>query len=151
MITTQIESFEDTMEELKVLLPLHWKELALNRDKIPLDPQYDVYIARERRGELLFATIREDGDLIGYFIAFINPGLHYKTCLTCITDIFYLVEEHRGNKSGIRLFEFVEKELRRRGVMSWYAGEKLHKPCGWMLRYLNFEPVETMYLKWLGE
>ena len=46
MITCHIESFEQQLEELKVLLPLHYEELALNQDKVPLSPQYPVYLAR---------------------------------------------------------------------------------------------------------
>jgi N-acetylglutamate synthase-like GNAT family acetyltransferase len=43
----------------------------------------------------------------------------------------------------------VEKEMRRRGVDLWYAGEKLHKPCGKFFEKLGFEKVEATYAKWL--
>ena len=108
MRTVQEESFEEGLEELQVLLPIHWEDLALNKDKVPLDPIYDIYIDRERKGELIYVTVREDGDLIGYFIGFIAPGLHYRTCLTCTMDIFYIHPDHRKNGAGSMLFEFVE-------------------------------------------
>lgn len=60
MLTAQVESFADRLHELKPLLPLHWEELALDKDKVPLDPQYDTYIAREDHGEVLFVTLRDD-------------------------------------------------------------------------------------------
>lgn len=151
MITAQIENLTEVLEELKPLLPLHWEELALNKDDVPLDPQYEIYLERDARGEVVFATLRDAGELIGYFVGFINPGLHYKTCLTCIMDIFYLVQDKRGKNGGVILFQKVEKELIRRGVQRWFVGEKLHKPCGKLFKFLNFEPVEITHSKMLGE
>ena len=110
MITCHTESFESRLDELKVLLPGHYEELALNKDTVPLYPQYEIYIERERRGELLFVVLRDAGEMIGYYIGFIAPGLHYKTCLTCITDIFYVRADKRGN-AGVKMFKFVEAEL----------------------------------------
>ena len=150
MITFHIESFEEQLEELKFLLPLHYEELALNKDTVPLDPQYDIYVARERAGELLFVTLREAGELVGYFIGFIAPGLHYRTCLTCTMDIFFVHPDKRGQGAGEQLFAFVEKELRRRGVRRWFVGSKCHKDASWLFERLGFEQVEIYYSKMLG-
>jgi GNAT superfamily N-acetyltransferase len=151
MITAQLESFTEQLDELKPIFPIHYKELALNQDEVPLDPQYDIYIAREEIGELIFVTLRKKGELIGYFIGFIAPGLHYKTCLTCTMDIFYVHPEHRGNGGGFTLFEFVEKELKRRGVDRWMVGSKLHKDASFLFERLGFERVEIYYSKMLGD
>lgn len=150
MITAHLESFAERLDELRPLLPLHWQELALNKDKVPLDPQYDIYLARDSRGELLFVTLREAGVLVGYFIGFIAPGLHYRTCLTCHMDIFYVHPEHRGSAAGMQLFQFVQAELKRRGVDRFFVGSKVHFDCGWMFERLGFELVERTYSVWLG-
>lgn len=151
MLTTQIESFTERLGELKALFPEHWQELALNRDKVPLDPQYDVYVAREARGELLLVTMRNDGEIKGYFIGFIAPGLHYRTCLTCTMDIFYIHPDLRAKgMPGVRLFRAVEKELRRRGVQRWFAGSKVQADASALFEFLDFERVEVYYSKWIG-
>lgn len=150
MITAQIESFEKTLAEFSPLFPVHYEELALNKDKVPLDPQYDIYIAREKMGELLFVTLREAGAPVGYFIGFISPALHYKTCLTCTMDIFYVHPEKRGSGGGQMLFSFVEKELKRRKVDRFFVGSKCHKDASWLFEKLGFEQVEIYYSKWLG-
>jgi GNAT superfamily N-acetyltransferase len=139
------------LPEFQPLFPLHWEELALDQDKVPLDPQYEIYAQREFMDQLLFVTIREDAAPIGYFIGFIAPGLHYKTCLTCTMDIFWLHPSKRGNSTGALLFNFVEKELKRRGVDRWFVGSKCHLDASWMFERLNFERVEVYYSKWLGE
>lgn len=150
MITAQIESFRSSLHEFIDLFPLHYEELALNKDHVPLDPQYEVYFERENAGALLFVTLRESSVPIGYFIGFVSPGLHYKTCLTCITDILWVHPDKRGSVGKI-LMDFVEKELRRRGVKRWIANSKNHKPIKNFFNYLNFEEIETIHSKWLGE
>lgn len=151
MITIHVESFEQRLEELKILLPLHYEELALNKDHVPLDPQYGVYVEKEREGGLLFIVLRDAGELIGYFIGFIAPGLHYQTCLTCQMDIFYVRKDKRTGSAGVRLFRCVEKELRRRGVRRWFMGSKVHADASALFKRIGASPVETFYSKWLGE
>lgn len=153
MITAALESFTERLAELKPILPLHYEELALDRDKVPLDPQYEHYVARENLGELMFVTLREAGQLIGYFIGFVAPGLHYRTCLTLHMDIFYLVPQHRGKKGGMVLFDFVKQEAKRRGVQRWFVGNKEHSKvhATELFQALGFEHVESTYSMWLGD
>lgn len=151
MITCQVETFAGFLEELKPLLPLHYEELALNKAEVPLDPQFDVYLAHEEQGKLLVLALRESGNLIGYFIGFVAPDLHYRTCLTCRMDIFYVVPEWRGHGAGMILFREVEAELRRRQVKRIFAGSKLHKDASWLFERLGYTEVERYYSKWLGE
>ena len=151
MITAHVESFEENLEYLKPLLPIHYKELALNQDKVPLSPQFDKYIATEKQGGLIFVTLRKAGEMVGYFIGFIAPGLHYSTCLTCQMDIFYVLPEHRGSGTGFQLFKFVEQQLKKRGVQRMFVGSKMHKDASWLFEKLNYTPVETYYSAWLGD
>ncbi len=151
MITYHVESFAEMMPEFKPLLPLHWKELALNQDQVPLSPQWEVYLRREAMGKLLFVSVREAGKIIGYYIGFVSPGLHYSTCLTCITDIFFIHPDKRGSRAGIGLFKFLESELKRRGVQRWFVGSKVHADASPLFERLAFEKVETFYSKWLGD
>ncbi|CAB4168702.1 NAT_SF domain containing protein [uncultured Caudovirales phage] len=152
MITVQFESFEERLEELRPLLPLHYAELALNQDKVPLSPQFDIYIQREKAGQVLFATLRDAGRLVGYFIGFIAPGLHYSTCLTCTMDIFYVHPDIRGNGlPGIKLFRAVEKELKRRKVQRFYVGSKTQADASALFERMDFERVEVYYSKWIGD
>lgn len=151
MITCHVESFEERLGELQVLLPMHYRELALNQDKVPLAPQYSVYIDRERAGGLLFVTLRDAGELVGYFIGFIAPGLHYETCLTCTMDIFYVRADKRSGSAGVRMFRFVEAELKRRGVQRWFMGSKVHADASALFKRIGADPVETYYSKWIGE
>lgn len=151
MITFHVESFTASLPEFRPLLPVHWKELALNQEHVPLEPQWEVYFERERRGELLFVAAREEGKIVGYYIAFIAPGLHYANCLTCTTDIFFIHPEKRVAMTSLKLFKFVEEELRRRGVKRWFIGSKVHADASAIFERLKFERVEVYYSKWMGD
>lgn len=150
MITIMLESFEERLPELLPLLPLHYEELALNKDKVPLAPQYEIYIERERRGELMFIVVRDAGELIGYFIGFVAPGLHYKTCLTLIMDIFFIHPEHRGSATGYKLFKAAEEEAKRRGVQRMFVGSKCHLDASFLFEQLGYERCEITYTHWLA-
>ena len=151
MITCHVESFEERLDELQSLLPLHYAELALNQDKVPLSPRYNVYIEHERTGGLLFVTLRDAGEMVGYFIGFIGPGLHYSTCLTCNMDIFYVRKDLRTGRAGVNMFRFVKAELKRRGVQRWFVGSKVHADASALFKYLKFAPCETYYTMWIGD
>lgn len=151
MITAQVESLTDRLEELKPLLPLHWEELALNKDKVPLSPQWGIYEARDAAGEVLFVTLRDAGRLVGYFVGFVAPGLHYSTCLTLTMDIFYTHPDIRGGTAALRLFRAVEREARRRGVQRMFVGSKCHADASRLFQALRYKEVERYFSVWLGD
>lgn len=151
MLTAQPEDFMPFLEEVKPLLERHWEELALNKDKVPLSPQYDVYIQRDALGQIMLVTLREAGELVGYFVGFVSPGLHYSTCLTLIMDIFWLAPEHRGKMGGLKLFKAVEREAKRRGVQRMFVGSKVHKDASKLFEALRYDKCEIYYTAWLGD
>jgi GNAT superfamily N-acetyltransferase len=150
MITVQVEKWADIVDELKTLIYGHWLELALNKDKVPLDPQWEEYSRRDEAGHLSVQTLRRDGKLVGYFLGFIVPGLHYKTCLTYTMDIFYVHPDARGHHGGKMLINCLETELKRRGVNRAFLGSKCHKDASWLFEHFGYEKVEVYYSKWIG-
>lgn len=151
MITAHVETWIGILDEAKALFPLHWEELALNKDKVPLSVQYDLYAAHEAAGKMLVVSLRQLGRLVGYYVGFIGPSLHYSTCLTLQMDIFWTHPDIRGGMEGVKLFRKVEEEAKRRGVQRIFHGTKLHKNASRLFEYLKMEPVEVYYSKWIGD
>ncbi len=152
MMTAQIERLAGGgLDEIKPLLPAHWEELGLFKSKMPLDPQYQAYLTRALNGELVYATLRLDGKLIGYWITLVLPGFHYQSTLTALPDLLWIVREHRGMDAGRLLHNAMEGELRRRGVKLWWAGSKSHAPIQGWLESLGFKAEETYLCKWIGD
>lgn len=150
MITFAIERFSDVYSELLPLLTEHYGEISTHKAHgVPLEPIVEQYRAREADGSLMMIIGREEGAIVAYLVAFISPGLHYRSCLTCSPDIFFVRADKRTGMAGVRLLKFTEKELRRRGVKRWAMGSKVQHDASALFRYLDFEPVETTYEKWL--
>ncbi len=111
---------------------------------------WEIYDAVAAAGELLTVTLREDGKMVGYFLGFVKPSLHYRDCLTLTMDIYYTVASVRGGTAGLRLFRTVEREAKRRGVQRIFYGSKNHKDSSRLFAAMGFEPVETYHSKWIG-
>lgn len=151
MLTAHVEPLTARLEELKPFFPRHYSELALNQKQVPLDPQYDLYLAKDAAGEVMLVTLRKAGEIVGYFVGFVGPGLHYKTCLTLTMDIFYIVPEHRGDGGGFILFKAVEAEAKWRGVQRMFVGSKMHKDASFLFEKLGYDLVESFYCLWMGD
>lgn len=151
MLTAHVENLTERLEEMKPFFPMHWEELALNQKQVPLDPQYDIYLQRDEAGQVTLVTLRSAGKMVGYFVGFIAPGLHYKTCLTLTMDIFFVLPEHRGSGGGFVLFKAVEAEAKRRGVERMFVGSKCHKDASWLFEKLGYEEVERYYSTYWGK
>jgi N-acetylglutamate synthase-like GNAT family acetyltransferase len=70
--------------------------------------------------------------------------------LTCTMDIFYVRADKRKGTAGVRLFRFVEAELRRRGVQRWFMGSKCHADASALFERIGAQKVEVYYAKWIG-
>jgi len=149
-LSLQVEPFRAFCEEVKPLLPRHWEDLALDKEKVPLAPDWQRYALLDAQGALSVVTVREKGRLVGYSIMVVMPGLHYVTCLEARMDIFWLAPEVRGRMGGLRLFRAHERELQRRGVKRIYAGSKLHKDSSRLFLAMGYQPVEQWFSKWIG-
>ena len=150
MLTAQVESFIQNSDDLRGLVGAHYDKLAMDKDKVPLAPQWDEYFRKEQRGELSFVVLRDAGKMVGYWITFIAPGLHYQTCLTAQLDIWNVLPEYEHTEPILTLADAVQAELERRGVNRSLVGEKIHRPCGWVYEHFGYKPVETHYSKWIG-
>jgi hypothetical protein len=160
MITVAVEELHRCLEELKPLFDPHWRELAVNQDKVPLCPNYPLYLQREAAGEVLCVVARERGAVVAYFVGFIAPGMHYMTCLTLTMDIFWLHPDYRAQDSLSQLeedmlaellFSEVKREAVRRGVKRPFYGSKVHKDCGAFFEQQGLVEVDRYFSAWWGE
>jgi GNAT superfamily N-acetyltransferase len=151
VITYQVEQWRDIVAEMEVLWPAHWEEIAINRDSIKLAPDYQSYEAFADSGALHIVTAREAGKIAGYHITIVRPHLHYKNDLHGFTDVYYIQPEHRQGWVGVKLFKYVEKTLKARGVKKLFTGTKLHLDMGRIFERLGFHETERLYTKVLND
>jgi len=148
-ITYQQEFLVTTEKEARPLLEKHWEEIAINKDHIKLNPDWDAYADLEASGNLKIFTARNDGALVGYFVVFVRKHIHYKDHLFAHNDILFLSEPYRKGYTGIKLIKFAEECLKADGVSVLTINTKTHRPFDGVLQRLGFNHVENIYSKLL--
>lgn len=152
MIHVTRETYDGVIEDIKPLLTKHWQEIARNRERIELNPDYGRYKELENRGALFIFTAREDGKILGYAIYFVGPHLHYRDHKWALSDIFWVTPERRGIMVGKRLFGLAEKVLRENGVSVMHTTSKIaHPSAGRLLEHFGHEHIEAGHAKVLLE
>ena len=151
MITYQEEYLIDCLDEMKPLLEEHWEEIALYKDKVKLDPDYDKYLLLDSLGLLHVLTVRDDAVLVGYFISFIQPHMHYKECTTAVNDILFIHPSYRKGSIGYKLFKKAEQALIELGVDVMIISSKVKNDFKPLMDKLEFNRVEYMYSKYIGK
>lgn len=136
----------DFIDEFEQLFPEHYEELCVTKE-FPYSPDYAAYRRMAEAGLLRTITCRADGKLIGYIIFYIQPHLHYSTCLTAFEDIYFVTKEYRKGRIGIRLFQYAEKVLKERGVQRIVMHTKLHLDNSKLFEYLGYKWTDKVFTK----
>ena len=111
MIKYSEEKCADVFDEITPLLERHWEEIALNKEKVKLNPDWDLYSKMNEMGLVRTFIARDNGKLIGYFVVTVHPHMHYKDTIYALNDVIYVDPEYRGSTVAVRLIKHVEKEL----------------------------------------
>ena len=149
----QVEDFALALPEIQEHLEAHWEELALNKDKIKLLPDWASYDMLYRQGLLHLVTVRVDTGLVGYILFVVRSHLHYSECVTAFEDVYYLAPEYRMKKIGADMFMMAEFTLRNRGVKQIYIHEKPHFEGGRIgpfLEHMGYGLAARLFNKWIG-
>lgn len=146
----QQESFIEVCDDIKPLIKEHWEKIALNKDKIKLNPDWEEYERLYNAGNLKIYTARKEHELVGYFIVVIAPHIHYKDHLFANCDIIYVKPDSRAGMTGYKLIAYAEKELKKLGVSVLNINTKTHSPFDKLLVRMNFGLIERLYSKFIG-
>lgn len=145
------EDFNSARGEVDNLFYKHWEEIALNKDKIKLNPDWTFYEAVYNAGNLGIYTARKDKALVGYFIIIARPHPHYKDHTFAVNDVLFIEPEHRKGLLGYFLIKYAEKDMKKKGVSVLTINTKVSKPLDVVLERLGFKNIEKVYSKYLGD
>jgi len=140
----------DCFDEVLTLLDEHYQELSVTKH-YKLNPYYDVYKENEKNGKCRVILCKNDNEIIGYIVFFIDVNLHYKDCLLATEDIYYLKPEYRKGRTGIKMFKFAEEYLKSLGVNMIKYSTKVHSDNSKLFEYLGCSFTEKVYIKTIKE
>jgi hypothetical protein len=136
------EAFSNVKDEIKPLLEAHWEEIALHKGEIKLEPNWNAYAEMASNGVLRIYTARKSGKLVGYFVVFVMPSLHYRRFMFANNDILFLTKTERKGMTGVKLLKFAVEELTKENVKLININVKKKQDFGPILERLGFEHVE---------
>ena len=150
MLTFAIEKFSQCAHELAPVFGEHWREIALDKDKIKLAPWWERYASIDDQGMLHLLIMRIDGQLVGYYMAYILPHMHYRDSgLQAVTDAYFILPKHRKGGAGAKLLKEMERTLKKRGCVRVYISTKVHQDHGPLFEKMGFLFTDKMYTKLL--
>jgi Acetyltransferase (GNAT) family len=148
MIQCQVEQWSSALPELLPLFSMLWDDVAVDKDKFVAECDQQKYFELEKIGMLHLVTARSEGELVGFFLVFLTPNAHYKNAgLMAFTDMYYLKPEHRKGNAGLKLFSFMERTLKDKGVVKAYTSHKLHRDRSAMFEFLGWKATDVVYSK----
>lgn len=149
-LTTQVEPFYLIARELPPLFERHYREIALDQNTIPLDPDWDRYFILALNGMLVISTARFSGFLVGYIFNLVGPHLHYRSTPHAEIEMFWLDPAYRGSGFALRWFRENEAHLRGLGVKKVGVATKTgYKDgrVGLIFKRLGYKSIETTWSK----
>jgi GNAT superfamily N-acetyltransferase len=148
----KVDNFETWWRDAQELIPIHYEELSLDKDKVKIGINCKKYSEMEDLGMLHIVTMRlACGKMAGYYIAMILPHMHYQDAgLMAYTDMYFVAPEYRVGGVGVRLMIFVEETLRRREVVKAYITTKLKLDLSPMFEALGWKATDKVFTKFLG-
>jgi hypothetical protein len=150
-LTFQVENWHDVKEEMSVLWPIHWEEIANDKERIKLDVWMEAYDLMSKMNQLHIVTVRNEGTIVGYHWSIVRPHLHYKNSLTAYTDIYFLLPAYRKGFTGVKLFKYVEETLKGIGVEKMYTASKTKSDKSSIFERLGWTRSEVVYTKYIGD
>jgi GNAT superfamily N-acetyltransferase len=138
MIKFGVEGFDQARYEIEDLLKLHYEEIALNKEHIPLDPDWDRYRNLIESKQAYLLTVRDDDKLVGYSIFFVTKHIHYKSSIFASNDLIFLHPDYRKGMVGVRLIQFCEQYLKAMGVAKILWHVKFNKDFTRILHHMGY-------------
>lgn len=141
--------FEDAYD----LVRMHWEELAVNKDKVPMNPNVEQYENLMRDNILHNIVVYYENKIIGYSFIIVSPALHYQTTMYAHVDVVYVHPDFRGKDGvGMDLLMRTDELAKKLGAKVIMHHAKPHMPqIIKPLEYLGYSLYEHIYGKYVGE
>lgn len=154
-LTFQWERLPAIARELPPLFKRHYDEIAVDKERKPLEPDWPRYYDLALLNILHVLTARADGRLVGYVFTQVTTHLHYASVRLCVLDMYWLDPLYRQGWNGVRMLRQAVEDMKKEGVQ-WMAApvkehfERERGGVGIILKRLGFSVQDVVYTKFLG-
>ena len=147
MMVYRQEPWTEFWAQAKPLLEKHYHEIAQFQD-IPLAVDSRRYEDMERVGALRIYVARQGSLIIGYCVMIVQMNAHYSMSKQAAQDVIYIDPAYRHGRTGMRLIQFVEQELKNEGVQVVYQHSKVaHPALGRLLDFMGYTRADIIHAK----
>lgn len=133
------------------LIHKHWLETSINRDEVPLAPDWRRVFLLEKQGVFKGIGLRRNGALIGYAVFAVEQHIHFRSTCYATCNVLYVLPKFRGYAGG-RLLRRSEELLADLGVRKIIHSVPLasNEKLGALLQRLGYSHTEAFYCKLVG-
>lgn len=147
-----LETFDEAFNDIEEMFKDNHAESGVFPDKIDLNVLSDFYKWSNENGNLTFHTARgDDGEVVGYAITFIGNHPHYQDKVFATNDVLYVSPDYRKTDVAKGLIEFVEQDMKERGVDVMSLHTKCSNPCKKLMESVGFHADEIQYFKYIKD
>jgi len=143
-----IEQFDDCWDEIIENAEKHWFETEQYRHGQKFNPDKERYLQYEKAGIYIQFTARDKGKLAGHCGMYVMKSMHTQEVIAT-EDTWFLLPEYRKGRNAIKMYNFVEDEMKKRGVIEIMMTAKLGNKSNRIMEYLGYEWVARQFSKHL--
>lgn len=147
----QREDFNEVKDQVDELTHKNWEDTGLSKYGIKLNPDWDIYETLNKSYMLGVYTVRKQNNLVGYLTVVSREHHHYKNTVFASNDILFIEKEHRKGLLGYFLVKYAVKDLKNLGADVLLFTSNIDKPYDSILKRLDFQPLEKVFIKKLGD
>jgi GNAT superfamily N-acetyltransferase len=128
----------------------HWREVAINQDRVPLDVDVPRLLQYERMGCLGIVTARDGKRIVGYVVVLMGPHLHHASTKWGQFDGFWLEPGWRTGLVGYRLLQNAVRMAKEKGIQVLTVPVKTNFANGRVMKLferLGFVAEDVLYSK----
>lgn len=138
------ERLAPILRELVPLLKQDWVENGIDHERVPLDHNFNLYLDYDLMNVLWVVTARDEGIIVGFVFALVNPHIDHKTVGWAIITWYWLHVEYRRQGIGRALMKAMVELLRRGRVSVIEASEKVDRAHG-TFEKLGFKRTDVVH------
>lgn len=138
-------TYDGWLKEARDLIKAHWLEAGSFQDFMSLNLNDDAFRALQASGALHILTVRDEGEIIGYFFVMLSHHPLDKAHVIGSDVFIYTAPRYRRWGIGPQMIRLGEDRLRRLGAVVVFFREKTGRE-GYLERF-GYKPHEVVKYK----